>query len=107
MLLLAQIDWVELWRSGGFPAIIAVLIAAGVIGAAKWFKSTMEGTLADARQERNKEREDARSEREEFRRLIESQANKHLESLRIRDQIQEKGFDEILREIRSNQPRRK
>ena len=107
MPLLAQVDWVELWRSGGFSAIIVIVAARGVIGAAKWFKSTMEGTLADARAERNKEREDARAERDEFRRLIENQANKHLESLRVRDQIQKEGFDEILRELRSNHTRRK
>lgn len=107
MPLLLQVDWVELWRSGGLPAVIVILAVLGIAAAAKWFKATMEGTLADARSERNKEREDARAEREEYRKLIESQANKHLESLRLRDQIQEKGFDEILREIRSSNPRRK
>lgn len=104
----AQVDWVELWRSGGLPAVIGILAVITIIAAAKWFKSMMEGTLTDARAERNKEREDARSEREQFRKLIESQADKHLESLRIRDKIQEEGFDEILHELRNSpNPRRK
>lgn len=95
LLLLAQIDWVEVWRSGGLPSIIAILAVVGIIAGAKWFKSTMEGTLTDAR----KERDAARISNEQ-------QANRFLDSLAKRDEIMEKGFDEILHEIRNN-PRRK
>lgn len=94
---LAQIDWVEVWRSGGLPSVIAILAVVGIIAGARWFKSTMEGTLADAR----KERDAARVSNE-------TQANKFIDSLAKRDDIMEKGFDEILHELRGNpNPRRK
>lgn len=100
-----QVDWVELWRSGGLPAIIAILLVLGLIAGARWFKSTMEGTLADARKERDAMRTLNEQQAREFRSAIETQASKFLESLKFRDDIQEKGFDEILREMRN--PRRK
>lgn len=92
---LAQIDWVEVWRSGGLPSVIAILAVVGIIAGARWFKSTMEGTLADAR----KERDAART-------TLEMQADKYIESMTRLGDIQEKGFDEVLRELRNN-PRRK
>lgn len=103
--LLIQVDWVDLWRSGGLPAIIAILAVVGIVAGAKWFKSTMEGTLADARKERDAMRVLNEQQAKDFRAAIETQANKFLESLKFRDDIQEKGFDEILREMRN--PRRK
>lgn len=90
-----QVDWVELWRTGGLPSVIAILAVVGIIAGAKWFKSTMEGTLTDAR----KERDSARVTNE-------TQANRFLDSMTKRDEIMEKGFDEILNELRNN-PRRK
>lgn len=95
-MLLIQVDWVELLRTGGLAGVITILAVIGIIAAAKWFKNTMEGTLADARKERDA-----------MRQLNEAQANKYLESMAKRDEIQEKGFDEILRELRNNNPRRK
>lgn len=92
---LVQVDWVEVWRSGGLPSVIAILAVVGIIAGAKWFKSTMEGTLADAR----KERDAARA-------TLEAQADKYIESMTRLGDIQEKGFDEVLRELRNN-PRRK
>lgn len=92
---LIQVDWVELWRTGGLPSVIAILAVVGIIAGAKWFKSTMEGTLTDAR----KERDSARVTNE-------TQANRFLDSMTKRDEIMEKGFDEILNELRNN-PRRK
>lgn len=92
-----QVDWVELWRTGGLPSVIAILAVVGIIAGAKWFKSTMEGTLADAR----KERDSARVANE-------TQANRFLDSMSKRDEIMEKGFDEILYELRNSpNPRRK
>lgn len=93
-LLITQVDWVELWKSGGLPAILAILGVVGIVAGARWFKSTMESTLSDAR----KERDAARA-------TLETQANKYIESMTNLGRIQEKGFDEILREIRT--PRRK
>lgn len=69
-------------------------------------RNLLTATLEDARKERDRERENARLERDESRKVIESQANKFLESLRLRDEIQKDGFDEILREVRGT-PRRK
>lgn len=92
---LVQVDWVEVWRSGGLPSVIAILAVVGIVAGAKWFKSTMEGTLADAR----KERDAART-------TLEAQADKYIESMTRLGDIQEKGFDEVLRELRNN-PRRK
>lgn len=88
-------EWGELLRTAGPLGVVFTIAVIGLIGAAKWFKSTMEGTLTDARKERD-----------EMRQLAKSQAEGFLQSLKIRDEIQEKGFDEILRELRSN-PRRK
>lgn len=94
---LAQVDWVEVWRSGGLPSVIAILAVIGIIAGAKWFKSTMEGTLTDAR-----------NERDAARQTNETQANRFLDSMAKRDEIMEKGFDEILHELRNNpNPRRK
>lgn len=92
--MLAQVDWVDLWRTGGLPAVLAILGVVGIVAGARWFKSTMESTLSDAR----KERDAART-------ALEAQANKYLESMSKLGEIQEKGFDEVLRELRG--PRRK
>lgn len=91
---IVQVDWVELWRSGGLPAILAILGVVGIVAGARWFKSTMESTLSDARKERDA-----------ARLALETQANKYLDSMTNLGHIQQKGFDEILREIRT--PRRK
>lgn len=96
MLLQSQIDWTAVGQLWGPLGIIAVLFLIMVVGGAKWFKSIMDGTLADARKERDT-----------MRQINETQANKFLESLQLRDEIQEKGFDEILRELRETYPRRK
>lgn len=97
LLSIAQVDWVEVWRSGGLPSVIAILAVVGIIAGAKWFKSTMEGTLADARKERDAARV-----------VNETQANRFLDSMSKRDEIMEKGFDEILSELRNSpNPRRK
>lgn len=96
MLLQAQIDWArigQVWGPLGIGfAVLLILVVAG----ARWFKSSLEATIADAR----KERDAARAANE-------AQAVRFLESLRLRDEIQEKGFEEILRELRSNNTRRK
>lgn len=89
-----QSEWESILKTAGPLGVIFLLAIMGIVGAAKWFKSLMEGALADAR----KERDAARAQNE-------TQASKFLESLKIRDEIQEKGFDEILRELRN--PRRK
>lgn len=96
MLAQTQIDWTQVGQIWGPLGIGFVFLLLLIIAGAKWFKSTMEGTLADARKERDAMRE-----------LVNTQANKFLESLKIRDDIQEKGFDEILRELRNTNPRRK
>lgn len=90
----APIDWTQIGQIWGPLGIGFVLLLIFIVAGARWFKSTMEGTLADARKERDA-----------MRQQVETQATKFLESLKIRDDIQEKGFDEILRELRT--PRRK
>jgi flagellar biosynthesis/type III secretory pathway M-ring protein FliF/YscJ len=96
MLLQTQIDWSRIGQIWGPLGIIAVVFLILIVAGAKWFKSTMEGTLADARRERDAARI-----------ANEQQASRFLESLTKRDEIMEKGFDEILHEIRNNHPRRK
>lgn len=97
MFLQTQIDWSRIGQIWGPLGVIAVVFLILIVAGAKWFKSTMEGTLADAR----KERDAARVANEQ-------QASRFLESLAKRDEIMEKGFDEILHEIRnSNNVRRK
>lgn len=108
MLALAtQVDWVDVWRSGGLQGVIAILAVVGIVAGAKWFKSMMETTLADARKERDAARLANEAQATANRVAVETQASRFLESLKIRDDIQEKGFDEILRELRSTNPRRK
>lgn len=94
MITQTQIDWTQIGQVWGPLGIGFVLLLIFIVAGARWFKSTMEGTLADARRERDA-----------MRATVETQANKFLDSLKIRDDIQEKGFDEILRELRG--PRRK
>jgi hypothetical protein len=96
MIAQAQIDWSQVGQIWGPLGLGFVLLLLLIVAGAKWFKSTMEGTLADARKERDAMRD-----------LVNTQANKFLDSLKIRDDIQEKGFDEILRELRNTNPRRK
>jgi flagellar biosynthesis/type III secretory pathway M-ring protein FliF/YscJ len=89
-----QGEWESILKTAGPLGVVFLLAVMGIVGAARWFKSLMEGTLADSRKERDANRA-----------ALEAQATKFLESLKIRDDIQEKGFDEILRELRI--PRRK
>lgn len=102
-----QTEWESILKTAGPLGVIFLLAIMGIVGAARWFKSLMEGTLADARKERDAMRALNEQQAKEGRALLESQANKFLESLKIRDDIQEKGFDEILRELRDTHPRRK
>ena len=91
----AQIDWTQIGQVWGPLGVLAVLFLLFVVAGAKWLKGFVEGTLADARRDRDAART-----------LNETQANKFLESMARRDEVMEKGFDEILRELRSS-PRRK
>lgn len=87
-------EWGELLKTAGPLGVAFVVLIIGLVAAARWFKSTMETTLTDAR----KERDAARS-------ALDTQANKYIESMTRLGDIQEKGFDEVLRELRT--PRRK
>lgn len=87
-------EWGELLKTAGPLGVGFTVLIIGLVAAARWFKSTMETTLADAR----KERDAARTS-------LDSQANKYIESMSKLGEIQEKGFDEVLRELRT--PRRK
>jgi hypothetical protein len=96
MIAYIQIDWESVFKSAGPLGVVFILAVIGFVGGAKWLKNFVEGTLADAR----KDRDAARSQ-------LDAQASRFLESLKLRDEIQEKGFDEILRELRNNTTRRK
>lgn len=63
-------------------------------------RAILTATLDDARKERDRERESARQERAEARRVIETQANQFLESLQLFNKMQKEGLDEVLREVR-------
>lgn len=98
MALLLQADWEPILKSYGPLGVVFLLAVVGFISGARWLKSFVTDTLTDAR----KDRDTARA-------INESQANKFMESLAKRDEMMEKGFDEILYEIRNSQsnPRRK
>lgn len=96
MLLQTQIDWARIGQVWGPLGIGFIVLLVLVVAGAKWFKSSLEATITDAR----KERDAARAANE-------TQVGRFLESLKLRDEIQEKGFEEILRELRNNQTRRK
>lgn len=95
MVFQAQIDWTQIGQVWGPLGVGFVLLLVLIVAGARWFKSTMEGTLADARRERDAARVSN-----------ETQANRFLDSMTKRDDIMEKGFDEILNELRSR-PRSK
>ena len=87
---LLQINWELVAKTWGPLGIGFVLLLVLIVGGAKWFKSTLIGSL-----------DDARKERDYMRQQREREADKFIESLRYRDEIMRKGFDEILSEMRA------
>jgi hypothetical protein len=96
LLQVETIPWSDAAKIWGPLGVIFVAAITAVFFLGKWFKSTMDGTIADARAERNA-----------MRQLNESQASRFLESMTRRDEIMEKGFDEVLHELRNQPPRRR
>lgn len=83
-------DWDSigrLWGPLGVGFVLFILLALGLFRAGH---KLLNETIEDARKERDSA--NARSER---------QADKFLESLKVRDDLMKDGFDEVLREIRS------
>jgi len=93
---LIQVDWDAVGRIWGPLGVVFVVFILAFIGLIKLGQKLLTETIADARKERDTA--NARSER---------QAEKFIESLRIRDELMGRGFDEVLREIRGNNSRRK
>lgn len=96
MLVFLQSEWEPILKLYGPLGVVFLLAVMGFIGGARWLKSFITDTLADARKDRDA-----------ARLATETQANRFLDSLTKRDEIMEKGFDEILYEIRNQHPRRK
>lgn len=90
-----QIPWEQAAKVWGPLGVIFVLAVVGFIYWAKWHKEFVTQTMNDLR-----------SDRDESRRLNERQANNFLVSLEKHDEVFEKGFDEVLHELR-NQPSRR
>lgn len=85
------ISWSEIGRVWGPLGLGYVLLLLMVVAGAKWFKSSLTSTTEDARRERDY----ARQQRER-------ESDKFLESLRVRDELMKKGFEEVLHELRNN-----
>jgi len=91
-----QIPWEEAAKVWG-P--LGIIFLAAIVGAAffvRWHKTFVEASMADARRERDMARE-----------LLARQADQFLASLEKRDDAMEKGFDEVLHEIRNNNSTRR
>lgn len=96
ILLQTQINWGEIGRTWGPLGVVFVVAVIGIIAGARMVRNLILGTI-----------EDARKERDYMRVQREREATAFIESLQKQGQLMEKGFDEVLREIRDNHPRRK
>lgn len=96
LLLLQQVDWEAIGKTWGPLGVIFVVAIFGIVAGARMVKSMVLGTI-----------EDARKERDYMRQQREREANAFIQSLTTRDELMKEGFDEVLREMRDNHPRRK
>lgn len=96
MLLLQQVNWETIGKTWGPLGIGFVAFILIVIVGFKVVKQIILGTIADARQERDY----ARQQRER-------EADAIVGALKENSRVMTEGFDEVLREIRGNQPRRR
>lgn len=94
-LLAQQIDWDSVGRTWGPLGVAYVLFLACTVAALKLGKALIQGTINDAR-----------NERDYMRQMREKEADKFIESLRLRDELMKAGFDEVLRELRSRRNNR-
>jgi hypothetical protein len=53
----APVDWSVVARSWGFTGVVAVVALLIAVGAAKWMRSLLTDTIADARKERDASRQ--------------------------------------------------
>lgn len=95
IILQTQIDWSAIGRTWGPLGVVFVVAIVGIIAGARLVRSLILGTI-----------EDARKERDYMRTQREREATAFIESLQKQGELIEKGFDEVLREIRDT-PRRK
>lgn len=104
---LIQIDWglfVKTYGAWGVVFVLAVIVGRSL---ANYIKKQHEEHLSA--QEKSAEQHsaalheqivEAREERDYSRQLREQEANKFLDSLRLRDEKMERGFDEVVQAIR-------
>ena len=103
MLFLFQTEWPELIKTVGYPT--AILIVFGLVvkfGVWPWFKQQ----LAEKDAALKNAIEDARSERDYMRQLREKEVQEFIDSLRLRDEKMERGFNEIVIALRESKSRR-
>lgn len=96
LFLQTQIDWSSIGKTWGPLGVVFVIAVIGIVAGARLVKSLILGTI-----------EDARKERDYMRQQREREATAFVDSMKHRDELMEKGFDEVLRELRNNNPRRK
>lgn len=96
LLVLVQVDYEQIGKVYGPLGVIFVLAVIGIVAGSKMVKSMVLGTI-----------EDARKERDYMRAQREREAQAFIASLALRDELMKEGFDEVLRELRDNHPRRK
>src|SRR5690242_17633204 len=103
MSFLFQSEWPELIKTVGYPT--GILIVVGLVvryGLWPWFKQQQAEKDADLKNAI----EDARKERGYMRIQREKEVEKFLESLRLRDEKMERGFNEIVIALRESKSRR-
>lgn len=108
-MVLTQIDWgpvIKVYGAWGVVFAIAVLLGRALL---KYIQKQHElhinaaQALADeAKKAAQAVADDARKERDYTRTLREQEVNKFLESLKLRDEKMEKGFDEIVRVLQES-----
>lgn len=81
----------------------AKLIKSGLIAAATMFKSLFEGTLADARAERDLAKQQSERREQAFMQALKDQAASFQQSSAERDKVMREGFDELLHEVKEIQ----
>jgi len=98
------------WGVVAFVGVLALLgsaklIKSGLIGGAGMIKSLFEGTLQDARQERDAAKKLREQEHAAFMQALRDQTDAFRASSEARDKAMRQGFDEVLRELRDRESR--
>lgn len=77
-----SLDFVSLWKAGGINAVVAVVFLVLLLGAAKWGKTILTDTIADARKDRDASRQLLKEMAAEFTEHTKRENDEFREALR-------------------------